>query len=67
MQSALRTVERRWAITKVVRALHELVHAILYDALCSGIDGAGRLVEDQHRRICDGGSGNREQLTLSLA
>ena len=48
-------------------ALHELVHTILYNALCSGIDGAGGLVEDQHRRVGDGSSGNREKLSLALA
>ena len=48
-------------------ALHEPVHAVLYDALSSGIDGAGRLIENEHRRICDGRPGNREELTLSLA
>ena len=48
-------------------ALHEPIHAVLYDALGSGIDGAGRLIENEHRRICDGRPGNREELTLSLA
>lgn len=46
-------------------ALHEPVHAVLYDAFGSGIDGAGRLIENEHRRICDGRPGNREELTLS--
>ena len=47
-------------------ALHELVHTILYDTLGSGIDGAGGLVKDQHRRVGDGSSGNREKLSLAL-
>ena len=48
-------------------ALHQAVHTLLYDTLRTGINGAGRFVQNEHRRICNRRSGNRQQLTLSLA
>ena len=45
---------------------HQLVHAVLDDLLCSCIDGTGRFVEDQNRRVCDRGPGDRKELPLSL-
>ena len=48
-------------------AFHQFIHTILYQTFCSGIDGAGGFIQDQHRRIgnccpCDG-----KQLTLTVA
>ena len=46
---------------------HQFIHTILYDLFRSGIDGGGCLIEDQDRRISNGGTGDRKQLALSLA
>lgn len=62
----LRTVESRWAITKTVRPSHNSVHALLDEPLRSGIDGTGGLVEDQHRRLRYGRTGNGDELPLPL-
>lgn len=48
-------------------ALHQLIHAVLYNLLSTGIDGAGSLIQDQHRRIRYCGSGDGQKLSLSLA
>ena len=48
-------------------ALHQLIHAVLYDFLSTGINGAGSLIQDQHRRIRYCGSGDGQKLSLSLA
>ena len=48
-------------------ARHQLIHAVLHQALGSGIDGGRGLVEDQHRRIGHGRAGDREKLSLPLA
>ena len=48
-------------------ALHQFIHAVLYNFLGTGIDRAGSLIQDQYRRIRYGCSGNRKQLSLSLA
>ena len=48
-------------------AFHKLVHAVLYQLFGSGINGTGCLVKDQHRRICNGGAGDGEKLSLALA
>ena len=47
-------------------ALHERVHALLDERLSTGVDRACGLVQDQHRRICDGRSCDRQELALSL-
>ena len=66
MQSALRTVESRWAMTKVVRPAHQGVHAVLHQLLGAGVDGGGGLVQDEHRRVGHGRPGNGQQLPLAL-
>ena len=48
-------------------ALHQLIHAVLYNLLSTGIDGAGSLIQNQYRRIRYCGSGNGQKLSLSLA
>ena len=48
-------------------ALHQLIHAVLYNFLSTGIDGAGSLIQDQHRRIRYRCSGDGQKLSLSLA
>ena len=48
-------------------SMHEPVHALLDDLLCPGIDGAGGLIQDEHRRVCDSGPGNGKKLALALA
>ena len=47
-------------------ALHERVHALLDESLSTGVDRACGLVQDQHGRICDGRSCDRQELALSL-
>ena len=47
-------------------ALHQLVHALLDQGLGPGVDGAGGLVQDQHRRVRHGGPGDGQQLPLAL-
>ena len=47
-------------------ASHEVIHTLLYDLFGPGIDGGCCLVEDQHRRICDRRTRDREQLSLAL-
>ena len=54
-------------MTNTVRAVHQSVHAALNDRLGTGVDRAGRLVEDHDRRIGDRSTGDGEQLTLALA
>ena len=46
---------------------HQFIHTILYDTLSTGIDGAGCLIENQNRWICDCCAGNGNHLALSLA
>ena len=48
-------------------ALHQAVHALLYNALGTGIDGAGGFIQDQHRRIGNRRPRDGQQLALSLA
>lgn len=47
-------------------ALHELVHSFFDQRLGSGVNGGCCLVKNQHRRIGNGGTGNREKLALAL-
>lgn len=56
--SALRTVESLCAMTKHRSALHEAIHPLLNERLGAGINRASGLVEDQHRRICTGRTGD---------
>lgn len=48
-------------------AFHQLIHTILYKLLCTGINRAGSLIQDQNRRICYCRPGDCKQLSLSLA
>ena len=48
-------------------ALHQLIHALLNHSLRAGINGAGRLVENERRRISDRRARDGEHLALSLA
>ena len=45
---------------------HQRVHAPLNEFLRSGVDGGGCLVQNQHRRVGAGGSGDVQQLPLAL-
>ena len=47
-------------------ALHQLIHAALHDGLGARVDGAGRLVEDHHRRVGDRRAGDGDELALAL-
>ena len=47
-------------------ALHEGVHASLHKPFRAGVDARGGLVEDEHRGIADGSTGDGNQLSLSL-
>ena len=66
---AVTVSDRREAVRNDKRrsALHQAVHALLYNALGTGIDGAGGFIQDQDRRIGDGSSGDGKELSLSLA
>ena len=48
-------------------AFHQLIHTILYKLFGTGINGAGGLVQDQDRRVCNGCTGNGKKLPLALA
>ena len=65
--SALRTVLRRCAMTKTVRPFISWVHPLLDQRLGAGVDRAGRLVQNQHRRVGHRRAGNGQQLPLALA
>ena len=47
-------------------ALHQLIHALLDQALGAGVDGAGGLVQDQHRGTGNGRPRDGKKLSLSL-
>ena len=64
--SALTTVDRRWAMTSVVRPLHHLGRAPACTArLGLVVERRGRLVEHQDRRIAHDGAGDRQALALA--
>ena len=46
---------------------HQMVHARLDELFRAGVNGAGGLVQDQHRRIRYGDTGNGQELALPLA
>ena len=54
-------------MTKVVLPFIRFIHTILHNLLGSGINGAGGLIQNQHRRIRDSRPGNSQKLPLSLA
>ena len=43
----------------------ELIHGALDQKLCARIDGAGRLVQNQHGRVLEHGAGDGQQLLLA--
>ena len=51
---------------KAGAAVHQAVHAALHQRFGAGIDGGGGLVQDQHRGICHGRTGDGQQLALAL-
>ncbi len=65
---AVRIADRRQPVgnDKGRTSLHQGIHSFGDDALSSGIDGTGRLIQDQCRRICNRSSGDRQQLPLAL-
>ena len=67
IRSASRIVESRWAITKLVRSRAQRGHRLLDQHLGAGVDRAGRLVEDQQRRVGEERPGDRDQLLLAGA
>ena len=67
MMSAPRMVDRRCAITKLVRFCAQRVHRFLDQHLGAGVDRARRLVEDEDRGVGEERAGDREQLLLAGA
>ena len=65
MRSALSTVARRWAITSVVRPCISRSSARLHQRLALGVERAGRLVEQQDRRVAQDGAGDGDALALA--
>ena len=47
-------------------ALHQLIHTLFNEGFGTGIDGGGRLVQNQNGRIGYGGAGNVQKLNLTL-
>lgn len=66
MAFALRTVLRRWAMTKDGTSLHQLVHPLLNQGFRAGVDGRRRLVENQNRWIGHSSPGDGQELALPL-
>ena len=46
---------------------HQVLQCLLHQPLGLGIESGRCLIEDQDRRISNGGTGDRKQLALSLA
>ena len=65
MRSARFTVARRWAMTSVVRPARQPLQRLLHRALALGVERAGRLVEQQDRRVAQDRAGDREALALA--
>ena len=51
---------------KAGAVFHQLVHPFLDQHFRTGIDAAGRLIQDEDLRICQECTGDRQQLLLSL-
>ena len=62
IRSARFTVDRRWAMTTRVQA--SAVQRLLHLALGGGVQGAGGLVQQQHRRAADQRPGQGQPLAL---
>ena len=65
MRSAFWTVASLCAMISVVRSAHQYLERKLHHALALGVEGAGRLVEQQHGAIREYGACNRYALALS--
>ena len=65
IRSASRTVERRWAMTSVVRPRISRVSASWTRRSDSESSARGRLVEEQDRRVLEEGAGERDALALA--
>ena len=65
MWSALATVDSRWAMMKVVRPWRSAVERALDAGLGLHVERAGRLVEDQDRRVLEDGAGDGDALALA--
>ena len=62
---AFRTVLKRWAMTNTVLPSMSWSIPFFDQRLGSGVNGRCCLVKNQHRRIGNGGTGNREKLALA--
>ena len=65
MRSALRTVARRWAIDQRGAVGGELFQRFLNERFAFRIERAGRLIEQQDRRIAQNGAGDGDALALA--
>ncbi len=65
MRSACSTVDRRCAMTSVVRPRMRRVKRGLNAALGLGVERRSRLVEDQHRRVLEQRTRDRDALALA--
>jgi len=66
MMSAKRIVESLWAITKHILSFINFAIAFLDQHLGSGINVAGRLVQNEDRRVGKNGAGDGQKLFLAL-
>ena len=64
MRSAFWIVDRRWAMTMLVRPLEQPVEGLLDELLGLGVDRRGGLVEDQDAGIEGQGAGEGDELLL---
>ena len=60
-----RTVDRRWAMVMRGAVGRQGVDGLLHGVLGAGVQGAGRLVEDEHGRVAQDGAGDGEALLLA--
>ena len=65
MRSASRTVDRRCAMTIVVRPARSRLQRGEHDLLGDRVERRGRLVEDQDRRVLEDGARDAEPLALA--
>ena len=64
-RSAWRTALRRWAMMRVVRLGEELPQGLMQLALGLGVQGGGRLVEDDDLGVCEDHARHRQTLALA--
>jgi hypothetical protein len=65
ISSAPTTVDRRWAMTSVVRSARDAVERVLNFALGVAVERRGRLVEHEDRRALEDGAGDGDALLLA--